>query len=253
MLLPTKLQVRRAFEKAVPSYDAAARVQRRVCGWLAQGLPATVSSGAVVDVGCGTGHALRLLRERFPAGQLIAVDLVPAMLRQVPPHLHAQSVVGDAECLPLAEACAGLYWSSLTLQWCDLGRSLAEARRVLTKGGHLAIGTLGPDTYSELRAAFAYADRHRHTLDFLTPKAISEAAAGFSDLRLERRRETVYFPDLRALLNAIKALGANQLAGRRNGLMGRQAWQRAESAYESLRGSDGLPLTYDIVLLHARR
>ena len=49
-----------------------------------------------------------------------------------------------------------------------------------------------------------------------------------------------------------QAIGANQIgSGRRTGLMSRSEFQRAEAAFERLRTPAGLPLTYDVIYLHA--
>lgn len=254
MTQPPKHRIRQSFERAAGTYDSAAQVQRRICGWLAGGLPAGVAAGIVVDVGCGTGYGLRLLRERLPAAHLLGLDLSPAMLAKVPPVAHR--LAGDAERLPLGDASVHLYWSSLALQWCDLAAALPEARRVLREGGHLAVATLGPGTFAELRAAFAAADTYSHTLAFLEPERIAArlAAAGLPHHRIERRPLVCHYRDLKALLRAVKAIGANQVgAGRRTGLMSRAAWQKAEAAYEALRQPSGLPLTYDVIIIHAQK
>ena len=53
-------------------------------------------------------------------------------------------------------------------------------------------------------------------------------------------------------IEAVKAVGANQVGdGRRTGLMSRASFLRAEAAYEAQRTADGLPLTYDVLTLHA--
>jgi malonyl-CoA O-methyltransferase len=144
----------------------------------------------------------------------------------------------------------------LALQWCDLGAALAEARRVLQSGSWLAIATLGPETFVELRTAFAAADAYRHTLAFETPEQISARldAAGFRDGSFRRENVVSHHADLKSLLRSVKAIGANQIGpGRRTGLMSRAAWQRAEAAYEALRQPAGLPLTYDVITLHAQK
>ena len=49
-------------------------------------------------------------------------------------------------------------------------------------------------------------------------------------------------------------IGANQLGdGRHTSLMSRTTFQRAEAAYEELRRSAGLPLTYDVIYLYAQK
>jgi len=253
MSRPAKTRIRQSFERAAPSYDAAAEVQRRICAQLAGGLPAQAPA-RWLDAGCGTGHALGLLGHRYPDSCAIALDLAGAMLARIaPPCLR---VAGDLEALPLADASLDLYWSSLAVQWCDLPRALAEAARVLRDGGALRLASLGPATFHELRTAFAGIDDYRHTLAFHDAAQIARLAeeAGFSGVRLRSTVEIAHFPDLRALLRSVKAVGANQLgAGRRTGLMGRSTLARVEAAYEALRTPAGLPLSYDVILLEATR
>ena len=66
--------------------------------------------------------------------------------------------------------------------------------------------------------------------------------------------EITHYPDFKALLNAVKAIGANQLgAGRRTTLMSRNSFRQAETAFEQLRVEAGLPLTYDVIMLNAQK
>ncbi len=250
---PPKARIRQSFERAAPTYDSAAGIQRAICAHLADSLPVGQAPQRILDAGCGTGHALKLLQARFPAAQPIALDFSSAMLRRI--KAPCCRIAGDLEHLPLAAASIDLYWSSLAVQWCDLGRVLGEARRVLGSHGQLAIASLGSDTFRELRHAFAGIDTHRHTLPFLQPAEVERLArqAGFSTVNLKKHAETAFYPDLKSLLRAVKAVGANQLGeGRRNSLMSRQQFTRAEEACESLRTAAGLPLTYDVIILHAQ-
>jgi malonyl-CoA O-methyltransferase len=252
MSRPPKARVRQSFGRAAASYDEAAVVQRRVCDRLAATLAA--GDGRILDVGCGTGYALDLLRARCPDAGLVALDIAPAMLARVT--RPCARVAGDAEHLPFADGAFARYWSSLTLQWCDLGRALAEARRVLVPGGDLSVATLGPATFHELRHAFAGVDGHRHTLTFHTAGEVAQlaAAAGLVAVDVQHDHETAHYTDFRSLMQAVKAIGANQVgAGRRTGLMGRATLARAEAAIETLREPAGLPLTYDVITLSARR
>ena len=249
---PAKGRIRNAFERAAKSYDQAADIQRRVCQTLARGL-ACHDAESLLDAGCGTGYAHALLRQHAPRGEILALDLSTAMLAQVA--APCRKIAGDIEQLPLADASIDLYWSSLALQWCDLAPSLQEARRTLRAGGQLAIATLGPETFHELRSAFAGVDAYRHTLGFCPPDELRILAKdlGLQAVDLIESTETAFYPDFRQLLLAVKAIGANQVGrGQRTGLMSRSAFLKAEAAYETLRREAGLPLSYHVLYLHAR-
>ena len=252
MTNPSKARVRQSFERAAASYDSAAQVQRRICQHLAAALPEFAPT-RLLDAGCGTGYALPLLHERFPQAEAVALDLSAGMLQRIA--APCCRLAGDLEHLPLASASLDLYWTSLAVQWCDLPATLREARRVLRTGGQLALASLGPGTFHELRHAFAGVDAFRHTLAFHSPEEIARmaGAAGFSAVDVRSTRETAHYPDFKSLLRAVKAIGANQIGtGQRPGLMSRAAFCRAETAYETWRSADGLPLSYDVIYLLAR-
>jgi malonyl-CoA O-methyltransferase len=251
MTKPSKARIRQSFEHAAPTYDSAAGVQRDICRQLAGMLP-PAPLGRVLDAGCGTGYALRLLHAHDPAADIIALDFSPAMLCHVV--TPARRLTGDLEHLPLAAASIDLYWSSLAVQWCDLSAVLAEARRVLAPGGRLLLATLGPATFRELRHAFAGIDGHQHTLGFHDADSVRALAASqFPAVDLQNSEKIAHYADFRSLLRAIKAVGANQLGdGRRRSLLSRTAFARAEAAMETLRTPAGLPLTYDVLTLSAR-
>lgn len=253
---PSRQRVREAFQRAAATYDAAAVVQRQVCERLLARLdPTPFASRAprILDAGCGTGYGARVLRARWPGAHITAADFAPAMLAHAGRHADA-CCAADIEALPLPAASVELWWSSLTLQWCDAARVFAEAARVLRPGGRLAVSTLGPGTFAEMRAAFARVDRYRHTLAFSEADAIAAAlaGAGFHDVALQRENIVLHYPDLASLLRAVKAIGANAVGdGARSGMMGRAAWQALQDAYEALRTPAGLPATYDVLLLTA--
>lgn len=260
MTLPDKQRIRESFARAAAGYDAAAVLQREVCARLLAALDdATAPPPAdVLDAGCGTGYGAGLLHARWPQAAIVAADFAESMTattrRQAP--AGTACAVADIEALPFAGARFDLWWSSLTVQWCDAATVLAEAARVLRGDGRLALSTLGAGTFAELRAAFAGVDRHRHTLDFAAAERLAETAqaAGLREVRLRRETLTLHYPDLKALLGAVKAIGANALgAGRRPGMMGKAAWQALAAAYERQRVAAGLPASYDVILLTAKK
>lgn len=255
---PPKQHIRQAFDRAADTYNSAAELQRDVCDRLLQRLgdwqPGT--NARLLDAGCGTGYGAGLLAKRWPHAQLVLADFAPAMLANSrADHRSALPVCADIEALPFAAAGFDLYWSSLAVQWCDLSRSINEASRTLASGGRLALTTLGPGTFAEIDTAFASVDRHPHILDFLAPEAVLAAcqAAGLHDIKIEREALALYYPDLKTLLRAIKAIGAQGVANRRSALLGKEAWRRIEAHYEQHRSAAGLPATYDVIYCTARR
>src|SRR5271155_1169577 len=74
--------VRRSFDRASATYDAAAVLQSEVRNLLLDRLDLTaVVPRVVLDAGAGTGHASRALKRRYPRAIVLAVDFSLGMLR----------------------------------------------------------------------------------------------------------------------------------------------------------------------------
>jgi malonyl-CoA O-methyltransferase len=264
-LLIDKRQMRRAFERAARTYDAAAVLQHEVCRRMLSRLdfirqvPRTV-----LDAGSGTGNALAGLMRRYPAATVVALDIALAMLvrgrrrspwwrrllgRQMP------AVCADIENLPLAEASVDMVWSNLALQWVnEPQRTFAEMRRVLAPGGLLMFSTFGPDTLKELRLAWAGADGHTHVNRFIDLHDIGDmlVAAGFADPVMDMECFTLTYRDVRALMRELKAIGAHNVThGRPGGLSGKAALAAVTRNYEAFRRDGLLPATFEVVYGHA--
>jgi malonyl-CoA O-methyltransferase len=264
-----KRQMRRAFERAASTYDAAALLQREVGQRLLERLDLVkLAPTLALDVGCGTGFASRALAQRYPQAQVVGFDIAPAMLhvaRQVEPWWRRKLpflggnlpayIGGDLERLPLPDSSVQLLCSNLALQWSnDLSVAFAEFRRVLAPGGLLMFSTFGPDTLRELRQAFAGLDGHTHVNRFMDMHDIGDALAyaGFATPVVDMEFITLTYTDLMGLLRELKAIGAhNVTSGRGHGLMGKKAWRAMLQNYEKLRRDGRLPATYEVIYGHA--
>ena len=249
-------RVRRSFERASAGYDRAAVLQSDVRQRLLARLEyVKLAPEVVVDAGCGTGHASRELKRRFPRALVVALDIAPGMLRIAGRQRgwlrRFERVCADAQRMPFADGSVDLVYSNLMLQWCDdLDAVFAELARVLKPGGLLTFSTFGPDTLKELRAAWASVDDHTHVHRFIDMHDIGDALlrAGLSEPVLDVEPFTLTYQDAFGLMRDLKAIGAhNASAGRAPGLTGRGRLEAMSAAYERYRSAGRLPATYEVV------
>ncbi|MBP6381469.1 MAG: malonyl-ACP O-methyltransferase BioC [Pseudomonadales bacterium] len=252
----SKQDIARSFGRAAAGYERAAQLQRTI-GEELLALAPPLAPARVLDLGSGTGHFSARLARRFPRAAVIGLDLAEGMLRQAragTPGAAARWLCGDAEQLPLAGASIDLVYSSLALQWCESpGPALAGIARVLAPGGQALIATLGDDTLWELRAAWRAVDARVHVNRFESVATLERAAraAGLVVRVIGQKYHLPAYPDAQALARELRALGAHNVnAGRPDGLAGRGAWRRLQSAYAELANPDGtLPATYRALCL----
>ena len=232
----------------------------------------------VLDAGCGAGADLALLQKTYPAAQILGIDAVPAMAalanaasssapgmrslnqmlsRLLPAKAGVDILCGDFANLPFAANSVDLLWSNLALHWHPQpDRVFAEWRRILRVDGLLMFSSFGPDTFAELRTAFAAMDDAPHTLPFVDMHDFGDqlVEAGFSTPVRDVERITVTYDTAEALLADVRALGGNPLDTRRRGLVGRAAWAKMLAALEAGRRPDGkLGLSFEVIFGHAFR
>jgi len=263
-----KRMVRRSFEQAAATYDAAAILQNEVCRRMLARLDyIKLEPTTILDAGSGTGNAVTGLLARYSRARVIALDLALAMARRAGarrpwwrglfersgPRLAA--VCGDIEQLPLAPACAGMVWSNLAIQWSnEPQRAFAEMHRVLAPGGLLLFSSFGPDTLKELRASFESVDRHTHVHRFTDMHDVGDMllACGFADPVMDMEVVTLTYADVRELMRDLKAIGAHNVTrGRPSALAGKSLLAKVAQNYEPARREGRLPATFEVIYGHA--
>lgn len=254
-------KTRLGFERAASTYDASAFLQREIGNRLTGRLDwLLIEPMTVLDIGCGTGAISAELLRRYPAAQVIGVDLALGMVQQTcrhaSPPADLQGICADAAALPFRPQTADLLVSSLMLQWCnDLPGVFREFVQVLKPHGALMFATFGPDTLQELRASWSQVDGYTHASRFPDMHDVADALmqAGFRDPVVDRETVTLTYRDVRELLRDLKGIGAsNATAGRNRGLTGKSRLVRFLEAYAPFRQADGLyPATYEVVYGHA--
>jgi len=261
-----KAQVRRAFSRAARDYDAAAVLQREVCQRMLGRLDyIKLQPAKILDAGSGTGWGTRQLAQRYPAAQIVALDMALGMLevardqsgwwRKLFASGQQSHLCADVEALPLSADSMEMVWSNLALQWCnDLPATFRELHRVLKVGGLLMFSTFGPDTLKELRSAFHGADGYSHINRFADMHDIGDmlAHSGFAEPVMDMEIITLTYADVKAVMQDLRSIGAhNATAGRARGMMGKTAWGCVMENYERHRCNGKLPATFEVVYGHA--
>ncbi len=256
-----KIIIRKFADRAAKSYDLAAILQKEVLDRLLQRLqwirhrPETV-----VDLGCGTGGAIRALQRTYPRARIVGLDLSLPMLFEARKRYRAWSkrrlVAGDLERLPFADASFDLVFSSLALPWCnDLPAALRELARIARPGALLLFSSFGPDTLRELVASWADQDDYPHVHRFADMHDVGDAmlAAGLGQPVVDAETLRVEYDDLRTLLEDLRRAGAsNADVGRRRGLTTPARLDSLERSYRERGFENGkFVATYEIVYGHA--
>lgn len=104
-------------------------------------------NSTIVDVGCGTGSALRYAASKVDGGQLIGIDPISRMIEIAvdstkghPAQDRIEFRLGPAERLPVDDDFADwvLAFDSID-HWTDVNQGLAEVKRILRPGGSFAV------------------------------------------------------------------------------------------------------------------
>jgi len=221
-----------------------------------------LTPSVIVDIGAGPGILAAEVAQRYPKAIILALDLSWHMLHRIPRATKLARWLGtskaalvhplcaDFERLPLASASVDWALSNLAMPWCDdVGKFLAELRRILKPGGLLMFTTLGPDTLRELsmnsfNAAFRERLLDMHDLGDLLVKT------GFTHPVMDQEHLTLTYSHPAKLLADIKSWGGTDLTqGRHRGLHGKQWRDRVLLAARS--SGNQVAATLEVVYGHA--
>jgi malonyl-CoA O-methyltransferase len=251
-----KSVVQKSFDRAAESYERHAVLQHEVEARLLERLEHLNNEPhRILDFGCGTGKASRLMQEKYPQASVIGLDWSKSMLQQLnrtsPNGSGPFAVCADIHGLPIAANSVDVLFSSLAIQWTnDLDALLLGLRTVLKPGGMLLFSTFGPDTLYELREAWSSVDDQPHVNQFADMHDIGAkvVAAGFVEPVFDIDMMTLEYGKVMTLMRDLKAIGAHNAARARSpGLTGKQKFAKMMQAYEQFRREDIYPATYEVI------
>ena len=257
-----RARVQHSFHSHATEYDRYASVQKRVVEKLAHLIATGNAPRRVLDVGTGTGALVAALRPRLAGAWCAGLDLAFGMCRTARERgavgAGGALLAGDAEALPFRGDSFDLVVSASVFQWlADPVTAFSEALRVLRPGGTLHFALFGESTLHELRTAYhrAYASlglgEEQRTRSFHSQADVKEAlvAAGFSSTEVWSEREMITYPDVPALLRAVRGVGAGATsAPATRGLAERRVMLTMMDIYAREYGTEeGIPATYEVI------
>jgi malonyl-CoA O-methyltransferase len=251
--------VRRAFDAASSTFDAAAGVHAEIRTRLLERLDVVrLAPKVAVDLGAATGHASRSLKQRYKSAAVLAVDFSFPMLQQALRQrgfLRRFSLLAaDARALPLRNESVDLVFSNLLLQWVNEPDEIfQEVQRVLRPEGLFTFASLGPDTLRELRAAWHSVDAWPRVHRFIDMHDWGDALvrAGFADPVMDTERLTVTYAAVDDLMRELRNSGSqNAATGRARGLLTQRRLQALRAASAKV-GQSRLHASVEVVYGHA--
>ncbi len=256
-----KSEICNAFNLHASEYQQAAKVQYEIGERLFERLHyLKIKPRYVLDLGCGPGFFSQRLKQHYPKAQIIGFDLAYNMLALAKSTFGWRKkwplVNGDMTALPFADATFDLIFANQVIHWANpLAAVVAELNRVMNPNGCLMFSTLGPDTFLELRQAFATVDQFSHVNDFMDMHDIGDCLLReyFLDPVVDMEKITAHYPTLNSLLKSLKAQGVRNIHATRNpGLTGKSIWSKLEQSMAHYCTPDQkIPLTYEVVYGHA--
>src|SRR5690554_1015796 len=195
---------------------------------------------AVVDAGCGAGHALEPLRAQYANIDYTGIDSCPPLIQTAlkrhatrpslwqklrnKPTRNALFITADMADTGLPPESQDLVWSNMALHWHHRPHDvLAEWRRILRTGGLAMFSCLGPGSLQEVRNALADADLRTAVPQFVDMHDFGDLLLeqGFADPVMDQETLTLTYRSADKLLDDLRILGGNPSIGRRDGLAGR--------------------------------
>lgn len=253
--------ISKSFNRHACEYEKVAKVQKEIGERLLERLQyLKIKPKRILDLGCGTGIFSLALKRLYPDAQIVGLDLAQQMLKQARKKQGWRRrwglVTGDMNRLPFADGIFDLVFANQVVHWgSSLPHVFRELNRIMHVNGCLMFTTLGPDTFKELKAAWASIDAYQHTHTFADMHDVGDQLLQeyFLDPVVDMELITVCYKSISLLLNSLKDQGVLNINTERNhGLTGKTAWKKFNQHFNELYGSEEkYPLTYEVVYGHA--
>lgn len=210
-------QLMAVYSQQAEQYEQHAALEREVADRLLQRVDYQRRTPArIIDLGCGSGYCAAALKRKYRKAEVVGVDFALPMCRLTASKASfmrpLRVVCANISSLPFAHRSADLLVANLSLQWtADLAALFNGLRRVMQPGGLLLFSLPVTDSLRELKQACQSAELESGIGNFPDIHDIGDAllAAGFRDPVMDAELITLNYPNLPALLQELKAVGAS--------------------------------------------
>jgi malonyl-CoA O-methyltransferase len=256
----------RRFSKAVATYDENALLQKELAGRLAEEISNSVDvqvTKRILEIGCGTGVYTKLLADRFPQAEILALDFSRQMIAAAKEKMsgtpRVRFLCEDGEAF-LAEGSRGetfdLITSNATLQWfAGLETAFRNMKNVLRPGGLLVASVFGAGSLKELGCGLTeifgkeigLAAQHFPDLAMLQ----QAAKLSFAAFDIERKIIGRCYPSSLELLRQLKKTGTTGSSSRKLPTLSRARLAALDQWFAD--SFQACKVSYEVFLLKYRR
>jgi len=248
----------RNFSKSAYLYDEYANIQRFAANHLIEEIPWN-NFKQILEIGCGTGIYTRLLKTRFGASNIRAIDISEMMIKVARKNIRSDNVkfeIGDAEEMGLEEG-YDLITSNSAIQWFEsIENALRKYSSVLNKGAWLVFSSFGPLTFTELAAALKNVRTRRDLFiasgDFPDKRNLARLLSKFlNKVSVKEIITQEEYPSLKDLLKSIKHTGVRGCMAGCDYIWSQGLLEEIEDIYMNNNGR--ITATYQIFLCKAAK
>lgn len=247
--------IARNFSRYAHLYDAYADIQRETAAELLKGIRGN-GLAKILELGCGTGNYTLLLREKFKAARIKALDFSAKMLQEAQEKIKDKSVkfiLADAEDLDLRGE-FNLITSNASLHWFkDLEKAIFTYKKLLSRGGVILFSIFGALTFQELSRSLetVFGSPLIASSNFLTKERLTEILnKNFKIVTVREIKYTEQFKNIRELLDKIRYSGTRGVGLGGRVYLGKEGLKKLGEAYLEKFGK--IIATYQVFFCQAR-
>jgi malonyl-CoA O-methyltransferase len=260
--------IKEKFNQAAETYHKYACIQKKMATELLQLTKknSNIDPHQILDIGCGTGIATKLLQEYYPSAFISAMDVAPNMLLAAQKYLSSPKITFFLEDV---ESCNwknypqyDLMLSNAVFQWFRKPEAtIFKLASKLQSNARLFVSTFGPSTFCELQSLFPKVEEQMGIPSYSHHLRMKEASfwqqlfieANFLDVKVIEKKEKVFYPNCLTFLRAIKAIGASFSGSNHPLIVQKKLLQKVMKEYDaSYTNGDHVYATYHVIYISGK-